>query len=36
MHLFFLEPTNEAEIKLIIRELKEGASVRDGILPKHI
>ena len=32
----FLEPTNETEIKLIIRELKEGASGRDGILPKHI
>ena len=36
MHLFFLEPTNETEIKLIIRELKEGASGRDGILPNHI
>ena len=32
----FLEPTNETEIILIIRELKEGASGRDGILPKHI
>ena len=32
----FLEPTNETEIKLIIPELKEGASGRDGILPKHI
>ena len=30
----FLEPTNDTEIKLIIRELKEGASGRDGILPK--
>ena len=36
MHLFFFEPTNETEIKLIIRELKEGTSGRDGILPKHI
>ena len=34
MHLFFLEPTNETEIKLIIRELK--ASGRAGILPKYI
>ena len=32
----FLEPTNVTEIKLIIHELKEGASGRDGILPKHI
>ena len=32
----FLEPTNETEIKLIIPELKEAASGRDGILPKHI
>ena len=32
----FLEPTNETEIKLINHELKEGASGRDGILPKHI
>ena len=32
----FLEPNNETEIKLIIHELKEGASGRDGILPKHI
>ena len=32
----FLEPTNITEIKLIIHELKEGASGRDGILPKHI
>ena len=31
-----LEPTNETEIKLIIRELKEGASGRYGSLPKHI
>ena len=35
MHLF-LEPTNETAIKLIIRELKDGASGRDGILPQHI
>ena len=32
----FLEPTNVTETKLIIHELKEGASGRDGILPKHI
>ena len=32
----FFEPSNETEIKLIIRELKEGASGRDGNLPKHI
>ena len=32
----FLEPTNETEIKLIIRELKDGASGRDGILHQHI
>ena len=32
----FLEPTNETEIKMIIHELKEGASGRNGILPKHI
>ena len=32
----FLEPTNETEIKLIVRELKKGASGRYGSLPKHI
>ena len=32
----FLEPTNDTEIKLIIGQLKEGASGRDGIMPKHI
>ena len=32
----FLEPTSETEIKSIIRELMEGASGRDGILPEHI
>ena len=31
-----MEPTNETEIKSIFRDLKEGASGRDGILPKHI
>ena len=31
-----LEPTNVTETKLIIHELKEGASGKDGILPKHI
>ena len=36
MHLFLLEPTNETEIKLIIRELKEGASGRDWILLKCV
>ena len=32
----FLEATNHTEIKLIIGQLKEGASGRDGIMPKHI
>ena len=32
----FLEPTSVTEITLIIHELKEGASGRDGILFKHI
>ena len=32
----FLEPTNYTEIKLIIGQLKEWASGRDGIMPKHI
>ena len=32
----FLEPTNDTEIKLVIGQLKEGASGRDGIMPTHI
>ena len=31
-----MDPRNETEIKLIIRDLKEGASCRDGDLPKHV
>ena len=31
-----LEPKNHTEIKLIIGQLKEGASGRDGIMPRHI